>query len=139
MIDIRNLRTESHGEWTRLIADISSDFKREDTEDTIWFAVKNDNAGMLTTDVYNAFLLYPLYMAMYYKSDIHLHGKVSEQLYDNVNTYLQAIMCSFSDDLGKVNVVVDGFGEAQGTHHLVGTGISGGGGLPLNNIHPLPG
>lgn len=126
MIDIRNLRTEPHGEWTKLIADISSDFKREDTEDTIWVAVRNENAGMLTTDSYNMFLLYPLYMAMYYKSDMHLHGKVSEQLYSNVNTYLQPIMCAFSEDLKLVNVTVDGYGEAKGTHHLVGTGISGG-------------
>ena len=88
MIDIMNLRTEPHGEWTRLVADISSDFQREDKEDTIWVAVKTENADMLTTDSYNMFLLYPLYMAMYYKSDMHLHGMVSEQLYHNVNTYL---------------------------------------------------
>lgn len=126
MIDISNLRMESHGEWTRLVADITSDFQRLDSEDTIWVAVKNENADMLTTDSYNMFLLYPLYMAMYYRSDMHLHGKVSEKLYSNVNTYLQPIMCFFSDDLKRVNVIVDGFGEAEGTHHLVGTGISGG-------------
>ena len=126
MIDISNLRTESNGEWTKLVADITSDFEREDHEENIWFAVKNENADMLTTDVYNMFLFYPLYMAMYYKSDIHLHGKVSEQLYHNVTTYLQSIMCAFSDDLKRVNVIVDGFAEAKGSHHLIGTGISGG-------------
>lgn len=126
MIDISNLRTEVHGEWTRLVADITSDFQRNDSEKNIWVAVKNENTDMLTTDSYNMFLLYPLYMAMYYKSDMHLHGTVSEQLYSNVNTYLQPIMCSFSDDLKCVNVSVDGFRETEGTHHLVGTGISGG-------------
>ncbi len=126
MIDISNLRTEIHGEWTRLTADIVSDFPRKDCEDTIWVAVKNENADMLTTDVYNMFLLFPLYMAMYYKSDLHLHGKVSETLYYNAVNYLQPIMCSFSDDLKKINIIVDGFGEAEGSHHLVGTGISGG-------------
>ena len=126
MIDIRNLRTESHGKWTRLVADISSDFEREDQEEKIWFAVKNENADMLTTDVYNMFLLYPLYMAMYYNSDIHIHGKVSKQLYHNVCTYLQPIMCAFSDALKNINIIVDGFKEACGSHHIIGTGISGG-------------
>ena len=127
MIDISNLRIEEHGEWTRLAADIESDFERRDRETTVWFAVKKENTDMLTADVYNMFLFYPLYMAMYYKSDIHLHGLVSEHLYNNVNTYLQTIMTSFSDDLERVKVIVDGFGEAKGgTHHLVGTGLSGG-------------
>lgn len=137
MIDIKNLRTEVHGEWTRLVADISSDFQRDDNEDSIWVAVKNKNSDMLTADSYNMFLLYPLYMAMYYKSDMYLHGKVSGRLYHNVNTYLQPIMCTFSDDLEKVSVTVDGFGEAKGSHHLVGTGIGGGGRLSLNNLRPL--
>lgn len=126
MLDIRNLRTEYDGEWTRLVADISSDFKRQDCYDTMWVAVKNKNAHMLTTESYNAFLLYPLYMAMYYKSDLHLHGKVSEILYNNMNTYLQPILESFSADLQRVNVTVDGFGEVEGCHDIIGTGISGG-------------
>ena len=126
MIDISNLRTETHGEWTRLVADITSDFQREDREDTIWIAVKNENADMLTTDVYNMFLFYPLYMAMYYKSDLHLHGNVSRQLYQNITTYLQPIMCSFSDDLKRVNVIVDGYAEAEGSHHMIGSSFSGG-------------
>ena len=126
MIDIRNLRLEQYGDWTKLVADISSDFAREDSENTIWVAVKSGNSDILTLDSYNMFLFYPLYMAMYYKSDMHLHGKVSEQLYRNVTTYLQPIMCTFSDDLQTINITVDGFGEVEGTHHLVGTGISGG-------------
>ena len=102
-------------------------FKRADDEDTIWVAVKSENADMLTTDSYNMFLLYPLYIAMYYKSDMHIHGKVSERLYNNVISYLQPIMCSFSDDLKRIKVIADDFGEMDGgTHHLVGTGISGG-------------
>ena len=119
MIDISNLRTEVHGEWTRLVADIKSDFRRNDSEENIWVAVKNENADMLTTDSYNMFLLYPLYLAMYYKSDLYLEGKVSEQLYINVNTYLQPIMCTFSNDLKRVKVSGDGFGEAEGTYHMV--------------------
>ena len=126
MIDIRNLRLEEDGDWMKAVADISSDFQRSDSQSTMWVAVKKENAEMLTTDVYNAFLLFPLYMAMYYKSDLHLHGKVSKELYKNVTTYLQSILCSFSPDLQRVNVIVDGYGEASGPHSIIGTGISGG-------------
>lgn len=126
MIDISNLRIEQDGEWAKLVVEITSDFQRKDSYDTMWIAVKNKNAHMLTTDSYNAFLLYPLYMAMYYKSDLHLHGQVSKTLYNNVNSYLQSILTSFSDELHRVNVIVDGFGEVEGNHDIVGTGISGG-------------
>ena len=79
MIEIKNLRTEDNvGGYTRLIADISSDFIRNDDEDTIWIAVKKENENMLTTDVYNMFLFMPVYMAMYYHSELRLHGCVSK-------------------------------------------------------------
>lgn len=126
MIDISNLRIEKKGDWTKLVADISSDFERSDREDTMWIAVRNENADMLTAEVYNSFLLFPVYMAMYYKSDIHLHGNVSKILYKNVVTYLQPIMRQFSPDLCPVDIIVDGYGEAGGDHGIIGTGISGG-------------
>lgn len=126
MIDISNLRIEENNEWTRLVADISSDFGRTDHEDTMWIAVQNENAWMLTKDVYNAFLMFPVYMSMYYKSDLHLHGKVSKKLYKNVAIYLQSILKQFSPDLRPINIIVDGFGEADGNHNIIGTGLSGG-------------
>lgn len=126
MIDISNLRTEQHGDWTRLVADISSDFERGDRENTMWVAVRNENAAMLTPEVYNSFLMFPVYMAMYLKSDLHLHGKVSKRLYKNVKTYLQPIMLQFSPDLSPINILVDGYCEAGGDHKIIGTGISGG-------------
>ena len=90
----------------------------------IWFAVKNENAHMLSDDVYDAFVLVPLYMAMYYKQDLHIHGCVSKRLYKNVMNYLQRILCDFSDDLSRVDVHVDGFKESEGEHNIIGAGIS---------------
>ena len=90
----------------------------------MWFAVKDENAHMLASDVYDAFLLVPLYMGMYYKEDIHIHGCVSKKLYKNVMNYLQRILCDFSDDLTRINVTVDGFAEAEGEPSIIGTGIS---------------
>lgn len=124
MIEISGLRTERHGEWTRLVADITSDIERTEKETTMWIGVKNENASMLTTDVYNAFLLLPLYMSMYYHTDLRIHGDVSKQLYRNVTDYLQALMCDFSVKLRPVKVIVDGFKECEGERRLIGTGIS---------------
>lgn len=124
MIEIGNLRKEKLGEWTRLIVDISSDINRTDNETTMWIAVKNENEDMLTTDVYDAFLPLPLYMCMYYHTDLKIHGYVSKKLYYNINDYLQAILCSFSENLEPVSVMVQGFKEAAGEHKLIGTGIS---------------
>lgn len=46
---------------------------------------------------------------MYHKQDLHICGKVSKRLYKNIMTYIQTILCEFSDKLSKVNVIVDGF------------------------------
>ena len=127
MIEIKNLRTEDNvGGYTRLIADISSDFIRNDDEDTIWIAVKKENENMLTTDVYNMFLFMPVYMAMYYHSELRLHGCVSKTLYKNINDYVQPILCAFSNDLQNENIIVDGFKETESEPYIVGTGASGG-------------
>ena len=79
---------------------------------------------MLASDVYDAFLLVPLYLGMYHKDDIHIHGCVSKLLYRNVMNYLQRILCDFSDDLSRINVTVDGFKTADGNPNIIGTGIS---------------
>ena len=81
-------------------------------------------AEMLTDDVYNAFLLVPLYLGMYYKHDLYIHGCVSKRLYRNIMNYLQRILCDFSDDLSRINITVDGFKESEGAHNLIGGGIS---------------
>ncbi|MBQ7215681.1 MAG: hypothetical protein IJS39_06825 [Synergistaceae bacterium] len=79
---------------------------------------------MLSDEVYDAFVLVPLYLGMYYKQDLHIHGLVSKRLYKNVMNYLQRILCDFSDDLSRIDVVVDGFGESHGEGNIIGTGIS---------------
>lgn len=101
------------GGWSRLVADIHSDIKRRDNESTIWIGVEEENQYMLTDDVYNAFLILPVYMAMYYNTDLYIDGFVSKKLYRNVVDYLQPILCSFSDNLHLINVHVNGFKEAN--------------------------
>lgn len=76
--------------------------------------------------MYNMFLFMPVYMAMYYHSDLRLHGPVSKTLYRNVCDYIQPIMCAFSKDLQKIEILVDGFKEAEGEPYVIGTGASAG-------------
>ncbi|MBR1765158.1 MAG: hypothetical protein IJ746_07155 [Ruminococcus sp.] len=123
MITIKNLRMEKDGTSTKLIADISSDFNRDDNEKNIWVSVANEYANMLETKVYNMFLFLPLYMSMFYNSNLHICGPVSKILY-NKTDYIQGVMLDFSSKLKKVKVIVDGFGESEGDHNIIGTGIS---------------
>ena len=126
MIEIKNLRIEdTKDNWSRVVADIVF-FNMENpcNENTIWFSTRRENRDMLSDKSYDAFFLVPLYLAMYYKQDLHICGKVSKRLYKNVMTYIQTILCEFSNHLSKVNVFVDGYTDAVGGGHIVGTGIS---------------
>lgn len=111
MIEVKNLRIEDvKNSWSRAVADINFEgMKSPYAEGNIWFATRTANAEMLSIDSYDAFLLVPLYLAMYHKQDLHICGKVSKRLYKNIMTYIQTILCEFSDKLSKVNVIVDGF------------------------------
>lgn len=126
MIEIKNLRIEDmNNSWTRVVADIY--FEGMDSpyeENNIWFATRTANKEMLSDDNYDAFLLVPVYLAMYHKQDLHICGKVSKRLYKNIMNYIQTILCEFSDSLSKVNVIVDGFTDKIVRGDIIGTGIS---------------
>ena len=124
MIEIQNLRLEQVGEWTRLVADISSDFKREDDETTMWVGVKNEHKDLLSDENYNAFMFLPVYMSMYYKSDLRIHGHVSKTLWRNMQKYVQSIILDFKDGLKRIKIVPDGFREVSRKGTLNGTGVS---------------
>lgn len=124
MIEISNLRLSKGEEWTKVVVDIKSDVARVDKEDTMWVAVKNENAAMLNDENYDAFLCLPVIMAMYYKTDLRIHGKVSKVLYHNVNKYIQSVFNFFKEDTKIINIKVDGFEEVKNKGGMVGTGIS---------------
>lgn len=126
MFTIKNLRKEKDGDWTKLIVDLEvSNFKNPFKVDTIWFAIENKNADMLTDDVYDAFAPYLLYLGMFYHQDIYIKGKMSPLLYHNLTHYVMTIFDNFSKYTKPVEFKVDGFKEAkQGKLDLIGTGIS---------------
>lgn len=73
--------------WTRAVADINfNGIKSPYEENNIWFATRTTNKEMLSNDNYDAFLLVPLYLAMYHKQDLYICRKVSKRLYKNIMT-----------------------------------------------------
>lgn len=126
MIEICNIRKEQDDAWTKLVADVLvTEIDNPFEEATMWFAVKKENEDMLTDENYNAFFLVPLYLAMYYKTDLKISGKLSERLYRNMKEYGQRIFCNFSDDLEEININIDEMTtEVNNDRNLVGTGLS---------------
>ena len=41
-------------------------------EETMWFAMKEENKDMLSKDSYNAFFLVPLYLGMFYHAKVKI-------------------------------------------------------------------
>ena len=126
MFKIKNLRKESKNGWTYLKTDFEvTDIDNPFEEKTMWVAVEDKNADMLTDGVYDAFVLVPLYLGMHYHQDVHIEGKISPRLYHNITHYLMTIFDNFSDYTQSVNFTVDGFKIAKkGPVDLIGTGIS---------------
>ena len=66
MFTLKNLRKEKKGDWTYLIVDLDvSGIKNPFDEKTLWVAVENKNADMLTDDVYDGFTPFILYLGMH--------------------------------------------------------------------------
>lgn len=125
MITISNIRKEKENDWTKLVVDVDWEIDELNTiGKNIWFSVRNENEDMLTTEVYDAFILVPLYIAMYNGVDLKIEGNVSKKLYKNIVNYVQRIFCDFSGKLSKVNVMVEGFDTIKNEKSIIGTGIS---------------
>ena len=128
MIEVSNLRQyHTGGDTVRLEADINfTDMDSPYPLKTIYYETKEEYADMFDYKSYNAFVLTPLFVAMFHKQDLHICGKISKRLYQNVKWYIQKIFCDYSPLLSPVNVTVDGFTEIKQTDKIIGTGISSG-------------
>lgn len=93
----------------------------------LWFALDSQYADWFATDVYDAFLVEAIYMAMYYGEDIEIDGYVSKRLYKNLTEYMMPFIKSVKTDFKLVNIRVKGFKEAEKKgKNIIGTGFSGG-------------
>ena len=126
MFKVKNLRKKSKDGWTYLETDFEvTDIENPFEEKTMWIAVEDKNADMLTDDVYDTFVLLPLYLGMYYHQDVHIEGEISPRLYHNIIHYIMTIFDNFSDYTQRINFTVDGVKIAKkGSVDLIGTGIS---------------
>lgn len=126
MIEISNLRKYTRGELTRLEVDINFiDMTSPYSERTLYFEIDKKFSYMLADDTYDAFVLVPLYLAMLHKQDLHIRGKISAKLYQNIKWYVQKIWCDFYDELSPITFTVDGFiPPLKKRGKLIGTGIS---------------
>ncbi len=126
MIEISNLRKYTRGDLTRLEVDINfTDMESPYSERTLYFEIDKKFSYMLADDTCDAFVLIPLYLAMLHKQDLHIHGRISAKLYQNIKWYVQKIWCDFYDGLSPINFTVDGFiPPPKKRGKLIGTGIS---------------
>ena len=94
------------------------------SENTIYFEVDEANEDMLADDTYDAFVLVPLYLAMFHKQDLHICGKISKKFHQNLKWYIQKILSDFSEYLSPVNFTVEGFVQNKPKGNLIGAPIS---------------
>lgn len=126
MIKISNLTISKDDKWCTISVDIDAiNIKNPFKSKKIWFTVKKENEWMINNISYDAFILIPTYLGMYYGTDVVIEGNVSKKLYHNLIHYIMPIFLNFSKDLKSINVNVDGFTTNLNQNaKLIGTGIS---------------
>lgn len=126
MFKVTNLKKYVKEGWAYL----SCDFQVQDadvpfSERTMWIAVEEKNSDMLSDEVYDPFVLVPVYLGMHYGQDVHIEGNISPKLYHNMKHYLMNIFDRFSDYTKQVKFTVDGVKTIKRIGGgLIGTGIS---------------
>ena len=109
MFKLSNLRKETEGGWTYLRCNFTVTGKKNPFEETtMWVAVEEKNADMLSDRVYDPFVLVPVVLGMYYKHNVSIEGNVSPRLYHNVKHYLINIFDRFSDHTKPIELTVGG-------------------------------
>lgn len=124
MFRVSGLKTYSKDGWTYLSCDFDATDKNPFKEKTMWVAVEDKNADMLTDDVYDTFVLLPVFFGMYYGQDVHIDGDVSPRLYHNMQHYIMNIFDRFSDKTKPIRFTVKGLKKVERRGGLIGTGIS---------------
>lgn len=126
MFTLCNIRKEEKDDWAYLVCDLKVSGKQKlFKEETIWIAVEKENEDMLSTKVYDPFILVPLFLGMYYGHNVHVEGNVSARFYYNIKHYLMNIFLNFHDETKPIQFTVDGYDTVEDCDiSLVGTSIS---------------
>lgn len=125
MFRISNLNKYAKDGWTYLGCDFEvSGMKSPFRDKQMWVAVEDKNADMLTEEVYDPFVLVPVFLGMYFGQDVQIDGDVSPRLYHNMQHYLMNIFERFSDRLKPIRFTAKGFKKIETRGGVIGTGIS---------------
>ncbi|MBQ4403867.1 MAG: hypothetical protein II857_05595 [Selenomonadaceae bacterium] len=90
----------------------------------MYFDIREDCGDMFSEDTYDAFVLVPLFLAMYNKIPLKIRGRISKKLYKNLTWYVQKILCDFMDKLVPVDISVEGFAPTKSEGYLIGAPLS---------------
>ncbi|MBQ6132280.1 MAG: hypothetical protein IJL12_08085 [Selenomonadaceae bacterium] len=125
MIEISNLRKYRVEEGiVRLEVDINFLGGNPYPVKTMYFDSREDCGDMFSEDTYDAFVLVPLFLAMYNKIPLKICGKISKKFYKNLTWYAQKILCDFLDKLAPVDIFVEGFAPTKSEGYLIGAPLS---------------
>lgn len=123
-MEISNIRKEFKDSKVYLIADIQCNFSKNKQ---LWFNVDKYYEDWLTDDVYDAFLVETIYMAMFYNENIEIRGNISKKIYRNLTDYIIPVINSLNPDFKIIKIKANGFSNCIKTDaNLIGTGFSGG-------------
>lgn len=122
---LSNIRKEQRGGGkSSLVVDLECTFS---TERTLWFSVDNKYDDWLTDDVYDAFLVESIYLAMYHGENIIIDGNVNKKIYKNLIDYIIPVIKAMNPTFHDISIEVAGFANAhKNDDKIIGTGFSGG-------------
>lgn len=120
---LSELHTEQEEKNTKLVCNLNSDFWGENN---LWFSVPSEYQNLFNSSSYDAFLVGLLYPAMKHNFDIEIKGAVSKKLFKNINSYVQAILCDYDDELSKIQITTETLVSDENKGKIVGTGFSAG-------------
>ncbi len=127
MFTLSNLRSYVKDGWKYLACDFDvTGIKNPFPEKTMWVSVREEDGDMLAENVYDPFVLAPVYLGMHYGQDVRIEGNVSPRLWHNTRRYITRIFDLFSDYTRPVNISAAGFDTVTPweKERLVGTGAS---------------
>ena len=91
---------------------------------TMYFEIREELGDMFADDTYDAFVLVPLFLAMYNKILLKIRGNISKKFYKNLTLYIQKILSDFSDKFSPVDIIIDGFAPTKPAGYLIGAPLS---------------
>ena len=122
---LSNLHIEHRDNLCFLVCDVCANYSTESNQ--LWLSCPLEYEGMLSDDVYDAFLVALIYPAMVYgEKEIVIKGNISPQLYDHITHYLIYIIKAYNPETTFVKILPQGLAIAKQTEFHIGTGFTGG-------------